>query len=196
MKKEHVVLMLCTIVIAIPLVQSAFEGPNEVKEWFEELPVKKQKVTRLHFYLHDVFSGPTQSAYPVFTSNITSTSISNFGLGVIFDDLLTVEPDIGSMTIGRGQGLATSAAFEETRFLQVINFVFTQGKLNGSTLQVLGTNPLHNQVRELSIVGGTGFFRLARGTATLSNYTTSSSIRQYDILVLHYESKRCQNCYI
>ncbi|KAL7153189.1 hypothetical protein ABFS83_04G149600 [Erythranthe nasuta] len=43
------------------------------------------------------------------------------------------------------------------------NFVFTAGEFNGSTLCVLGRNPIEKSDRELPVVGGTGAFRMARG---------------------------------
>ncbi|KAK4411081.1 Dirigent protein 19 [Sesamum angolense] len=49
-------------------------------------------------------------------------------------------------------------------------FVFTEGKYNGSTVVVLGRNPIGEQYRELPIIGGTGVFRLARGVVTLQTY--------------------------
>nr|KAJ0192790.1 hypothetical protein LSAT_V11C800439670 [Lactuca sativa] len=82
---------------------------------------------------------------------------------------MTVERDPRSMMIGKGQGFSGSASLEQPGFLMNMNFVFTQGKFNGSTLQVFGTNPIRNQFREMSVVGGTGVFRLARGIATFRN---------------------------
>ncbi|KAL4572889.1 hypothetical protein LXL04_019677 [Taraxacum kok-saghyz] len=188
MKKEHVMLILCTIVIAIPLVQSISEGRKGVEKWFKQLPLKKQKVTKLHFYFHDTTTGPSQTAYQIFESNISSTTITQFGRAFMFDNPLTVEPDVRSMTIGKGQGFFGAASFERPRFLMNLNFVFTQGKFNGSTLQFLGTNPILNPVREMSIVGGTGVFRLARGIATAETYflNDTSSIVEYNLVVLHY----------
>ncbi|CAI9265882.1 unnamed protein product [Lactuca saligna] len=189
MKKEHLILTLCTLfVIAIPLVQSISEGPKGVEKWFKELPHKKQRVTKLHFYFHDTTTGPGQTAYQVFESNISSTTITQFGRTFMFDNPLTVEPDARSMRIGKGQGFFGAASFEEPRFLMNLNFVFTQGKFNGSTLQFLGTNPILNRVREMSIVGGTGAFRLARGIAMAQTYflNDTSSIVEYNLVVLRY----------
>ena len=190
MKKEHVMLMLCAIVIAITLILRVSELPKEVEEWYKRRPLNKLKLTKLHFYQHDILSGTNQSGYPVYASNISSTSISNFGLGFVFDNILTVGPEYTSMRIGASQGLASSASMTEPRFHTIINFVFTQGRFNGSTLQILGSNPLLNQVREVSVVGGTGVFRLATGTATVRNftrhYTPSEFVRENYIYVLHY----------
>lgn len=182
------VLMLCTIFIAFPLVQSIFEGPKEVEEWFKELPIKKEKVTKLHFYFHDTTTGPGQTAHQIAESNISSTTITQFGRTFMFDNPLTVAPDIRSTRIGKGQGFFGAASFEEPRFLMNLNFVFTNRRYNGSTLQFLGTNPILHRVREMSIVGGTGVFRLARGIATAQTYflNDTSSIVEYNLVVVHY----------
>ncbi|KAL9996432.1 putative dirigent protein [Helianthus debilis subsp. tardiflorus] len=188
MKIESVGLMLCAMVMAIPWAQSVSEGPKGVEEWFKELPIKKQKVTKLHFYFHDTTTGPRQTAFQIAESNISSTTVTQFGRTFMFDNPLTVEPDARSMRIGKGQGFFGAASFEEPRFLMNLNFVFTQGKYNGSTLQFLGTNPILHRVREMSIVGGTGVFRLASGIATAQTYflNDTSSIVEYNLMVIHY----------
>ncbi|XP_071700706.1 dirigent protein 22-like [Rutidosis leptorrhynchoides] len=188
MCKEGVVLMLCAMVMVMPFVQSISQGPKGVEKWFKELPFKKEKVTKLHFYFHDTTTGPSQTAYQVAESNISSTTTTQFGRTFMFDNPLTVEPDIRSLKIGKGQGFFGAASFEEPRFLMNLNFVFTQGKYNGSTLQFLGSNPILEQVREMSIVGGTGIFRLARGIATLQTHfvNATSSIVEYSLVVVHY----------
>ncbi|WMV51597.1 hypothetical protein MTR67_044982 [Solanum verrucosum] len=48
-----------------------------------------------------------------------------------------------------------------------LNLVFTSDEYNGSTLSVLGRNPAF---REMPIVGGSGVFRLAQGSATAKMY--------------------------
>ncbi|PWA34897.1 plant disease resistance response protein [Artemisia annua] len=188
MKKEILVLMLCTMVIIMPFTQSMLEGPQEVEEWFKELPYKKEKVTKLHFYFHDTTTGPSQTAYQIAESNVSNTTVTQFGRTFMFDNPLTVEPDVRSLRIGKGQGFFGAASFEEPRFLMNLNFVFTQGKYNGSTLQFLGTNPIFHRVREMSIVGGTGVFRLARGIGSAQTFflNDTSSIVEYSLMVIHY----------
>ncbi|CAI9265579.1 unnamed protein product [Lactuca saligna] len=153
MNKEHVMLMLCTIIIAIPLLQSVSERPKSVQTWFrQELPLKKQKVTNLHFYFHDALGGQDRTVYPIFQLDITSTSITGFGFGFMFDNPMTVGPDPWLMRIGRGRGITGATALEKPGFLMNLNFIFTQGRFNGSTLQTLGTNPIQNQFLEMSLI--------------------------------------------
>ncbi|KAL4572884.1 hypothetical protein LXL04_019672 [Taraxacum kok-saghyz] len=188
MKKGNLILMLCTILIAIPLIESVSEGPKAVDKWFKEVALKKQKVTKLNFYFHDKIAPPSQTAYQVFESTLSSAGMAQFGRGYMFDNPLTVSPDLQSMSIGRGQGLSGAASLQEPRLLMNMNVVFTQGKFNGSTLQVLGANPILSPVREMSIVGGTGDFRLARGVATAQPYffNATATILEFNLIVLHY----------
>ncbi|KZV15627.1 hypothetical protein F511_39642 [Dorcoceras hygrometricum] len=71
-----------------------------------------------------------------------------------------------------------------------MNFVFTNGKYNGSTLSMFGRNPLSAAgARELSIIGGTGAFHLARGIATVRTYldfdATGYGIFNYTLYVIY-----------
>lgn len=45
-------------------------------------------------------------------------------------------------------------------FLMTMNFAFTDGDYNRSTLSLLG--PVLHEYREMPIVGGSGVFRMAR----------------------------------
>ncbi|KVH90884.1 Plant disease resistance response protein [Cynara cardunculus var. scolymus] len=63
--------------------------------------------------------------------------------------------------VGRAQGLYGVASQEETSMLVAMNFMFTTGKYNGSTLMVFGRNPVYQKVREMPVVGGSGLFRFA-----------------------------------
>ncbi|OWM69255.1 hypothetical protein CDL15_Pgr025442 [Punica granatum] len=47
-----------------------------------------------------------------------------------------------------------------------MNFAFVEGKYNGSSLTVLGRNPVFDAVREMPVVGGIGLFRFAHGDSS------------------------------
>ncbi|KAH7847652.1 hypothetical protein Vadar_028565 [Vaccinium darrowii] len=105
-------------------------------------------------------------------------------------DSLTVEPEPNSTVVGRATGLYVSAGLDQLGLLRTFTFVFTTEKYNGSTLSVLGWNPVLDTYREISIIGESSVFRLARGTATCKttwlNLTTGDAVVEYNVVALHY----------
>lgn len=190
MGKLIIFLMLTTILITMPLVQGFGKDPKAVEDWFKKLRTKKEKLTKLHFYFHDTLSGKNPTGYKVAQSNITSTSPTFFGMVNMIDDPLTIGPEPNSPVIGQAQGLYGSAGLEEVSLMMNMNFVFTNGEYNGSTLSVLGRNPALDEYREMPIQGGSGVFRLARGIATAKtywvNFTSGDAIVEYNVMVMHY----------
>lgn len=108
----------------------------------------------------------------------------------MIDDPLTVGPERSSKIIGRAQGIYASACLSETRLLMALNYVFLEGKYNGSSLSILGTNPVFSTVREMPVVGGSGLFRFASGYALaktrMFNISNGDAVVEYNVYVLHY----------
>nr|XP_043608948.1 dirigent protein 22-like [Erigeron canadensis] len=150
----------------------------------------RQNLTRLHFFFHDVVGGPNATAIRVAEAPVTNTSPTAFGFVAINDNLLTVGPDPNSTRVGRSQGMYASADFDEMSFMLVQNYVFEDERFNGSTLSILGRNPILSSVREFPVVGGTGVFRFASGYAEARTYffnaTNGDAIVEYNVYVLHY----------
>ncbi|KAA8518309.1 hypothetical protein F0562_015808 [Nyssa sinensis] len=155
----------------------------------EAFRIKKEKLSHLHFYFHDIVSGRSPTAVRV--TEPATTNRSSFGFGAVFmmDDPLTVKPEPSSKLVGRAQGIYASAAQNELGLLMVLNFAFTEGKYNGSTLSVLGRNGVFLTVREMPIVGGSGLFRFASGYAQAKTHTidlkTGDAVVEYNVYVLH-----------
>ncbi|CAI9765454.1 unnamed protein product [Fraxinus pennsylvanica] len=99
--------------------------------------------------------------------------------------------DRNSEKVGRARGLITFTDLQESALTMNLNFVFTSGPYNGSTLCMLGRNPMGKKYRELAIVGGTGVFRMARGYASTNVYSydvkTSYGVLEYNIHVAYLE---------
>ena len=154
------------------------------------LGLKREKLSHLHFYFHDILSGPKPSAVRVAQAAMTNTSSTSFGAVSVIDDALTILPDNSSKVVGRAQGIYASASQSEIGLLMVLNFAFIEGEYNGSTLSVLGRNSILSTVRELPIVGGSGVFRFARGYAHAKTYTfdtkTGDAVVEYNVYALHY----------
>ncbi|GLU19536.1 hypothetical protein SLE2022_357820 [Rubroshorea leprosula] len=154
----------------------------------ESIGLGKEKLSHFRLYWHDVVSGrkPT-SVQVVQPSNITATG---FGIISMIDDPLTDGPEMSSKMVGRAQGFYALASQEEIGLLMSMNFAFTEGKYNGSTITVLGRNTVLSKVREMPVIGGSGLFRFARGYVQARTHTfdqkTGDAIVQYTCYVLHY----------
>ncbi|XAR70052.1 hypothetical protein NMG60_11001871 [Bertholletia excelsa] len=152
--------------------------------------LKREKLSHLNFYFHDIVSGKQPTAVRVAEAAMTVRSPTLFGAVVMMDDPLTTAPEMSSEQVGRAQGIYSSADLNELGLLMVLNFAFTSGKYNGSTLSVLGRNPVFETVREMPVVGGTGLFRFARGYAHArthwSNLTSGDAVVEYNVYVFHY----------
>ncbi|XP_059651943.1 dirigent protein 22-like [Cornus florida] len=158
------------------------------EEVSEAIAIKRiEKTSHLHFYFHDILSGKHPSAVQIVTA---PNSTTGFGSTMMADDALTEGPDLTSKHIGRAQGIYAVASQSEFSLLLVMNYVFEEGKYNGSGISILGRNPVLNDVREMPIVGGCGLFRYARGYALAHtiwlDYKTGDATVEYNVYVMHY----------
>ncbi|KAJ0969031.1 hypothetical protein J5N97_021908 [Dioscorea zingiberensis] len=153
----------------------------------------KEKVTQLHFFLHDTISGDNPSAVLVAQRNGTKVgngSPGQFGEVYVVDDPLTESPDPNSKVVGHAQGLYVFAGRKELLLVFAVDFGFTSGEFNGSSISVLSRNPIMETDREVAVVGGRGKFRMARGFANLHTYsfntTSGDAVVEYNVTVFHY----------
>ncbi|KAF8019832.1 hypothetical protein BT93_G0506 [Corymbia citriodora subsp. variegata] len=155
-----------------------------------ELGLKKEKLSQLHFYFHDIVSGRNPTAVRVAEAKMTNSSATGFGAVVMIDDPLTEGPEMSSKEVGRAQGIYALASQNDVGLLMVQNYVFSEGKYNGSTLSVLGRNAVFSGVREMPIVGGSGLFRFARGYVRAKTHEfdlkTGDACVEYNVYVFHY----------
>ncbi|XP_004492507.1 dirigent protein 19-like [Cicer arietinum] len=150
---------------------------------------KKEKLSHLKFYWHDIVSGNNPSSITIVPSPLKNSATS-FGFVNMIENPLTLGPKLSSKLVGKAQGFYASTSLSEVDLLMAMNFAITQGKYNGSTITILGRNPILDKVREMPIVGGSGLFQFARGYAQLRTHSFSSktndAIVEYNIYVLHY----------
>lgn len=156
----------------------------------DQLGLKNRKLTHLHFYLHENITGPFPNVVRVAQAPVTDKSSSLFGAVNVVDDLILLGPDRGSKQIGRAQAVTAFASQNDVAILMAINFAFTEGKYNGSTVTVLGRNMVFTELREMPVVGGTGVFRLASGyVKTRTHFMDLKAgiiVLEYDVYVFHY----------
>lgn len=170
-------------IITMPEASAASQN-HPVEEWFRNLNLaEEEKFTKLHFYIHDFVSGENQTVYNVAESAITSDSVSYFGRVQVVDHLITVGPEIDSEKVGRVQGIHVMADLHEAAISVNWNFLFN----DGSTITVLGRLVAFAKEGELSIVGGTGEYLMARGVAfkrtLVMDSDTLNSIMEYTMYV-------------
>lgn len=155
-----------------------------------KIGLRKEKMSHLRFFFHDIVSGPNPTAVRIAGATMTSKSPTLFGAVAMIDDPLTIGPSPTSKLVGRAQGFYASASQEDTALLMAMNFAFMSGKYNGSSLTILGRNRVFSDVREMPVIGGSGLFRLARGYALAHTRTldlkTGDAIVEYNVYVLHY----------
>ncbi|KAF3337767.1 dirigent protein 21-like protein [Carex littledalei] len=129
-----------------------------------------EKPVHFHFYQHKTVSGSNPSAVKVVKGPIPlPVGPYSFGDIVVVDDPLTKGPDPNSPLLGRAQGLYTVMNSPTVEW--VFNIVLTCGEYNGSSIAIMGRDEIPLPVRELSVVGGTGAFRMARGYVLLKTYS-------------------------
>ncbi|XP_057521651.1 dirigent protein [Amaranthus tricolor] len=126
------------------------------------------------FYFHDVLYNGKNSknatsaivGAPAWANTTIIAGQSHFGDLIIFDDPITITNDFHSDPIGRAQGFYVYDKKDVFTAWLGFSFVFNSTQNKGS-LNFAGADPLMNKTRDISIIGGTGDFFMARGIATL-----------------------------
>lgn len=168
----------------ISLPESSEDPHPSLEHLFRNLNLaEEEKFTKLHFYIHDFVTGENQSVYNIAESSITSDSASWFGRVQVADHLITTGPELDSEKVGRVQGIHVMADLHVAALGANWNFVFN----DGSTITVVGRLVALAKEGELSIVGGTGRYRMARGVALkrtlVMDPDTYNSIMEYTLYV-------------
>lgn len=145
-----IMLVFMAAMATIPVTSGISTGePIEVENWFKKLGTKEEKVTRLHFYFHDINRVTSEV---VANANNTATSPTLFGMVKVCDDPVTVGPEFLSKQVGRLQGSYSYASTRDVNFICDLTLIFTNIKYNGSTIIISGSN-----------LPRTGVFGMAQG---------------------------------
>ncbi|RVW38929.1 Dirigent protein 23 [Vitis vinifera] len=150
----------------------------------------KLKQTQVVFYMHDWETGANVTAIPIAGLPKKPWAVGTFATIIAIDDALTETIDRNSAQIGRAQGIYVNSALDGSDLHFLMSVVFTNKQYNGSSLEIQGANRFFNKYREVSVVSGTGMFRLARGYAILEtvylDLPVSNAIIRWNVTVLHY----------
>ncbi|KAF7810065.1 dirigent protein 16-like [Senna tora] len=87
-----------------------------------------------------------------------------FGTITVIDDVLTIQPELGSQTIGKAQGVYVASSADGSRQMMVFTAMFEGGEY-GDSLNFYGVYKIGSTMSHLSVIGGTGKFKNARGFA-------------------------------
>ncbi|PKI73619.1 hypothetical protein CRG98_005993 [Punica granatum] len=105
---------------------------------------RKEKLSHFRLYWHDVASGKNPTSISVVKP--VNGSQTFFGAVNMIDNALTLGPDPSSKL-----GFYAQTAQDQVDLLMAMNFAFVEGKYNGSSITVLGRNPVFD-----ALVGGVG----------------------------------------
>ncbi|CAI0468841.1 unnamed protein product [Linum tenue] len=178
------ILLLVTISIAVSTPSAQAQPPTN---WAKRLDSGHgpEAITNLQFYFHDIVSGRNPTAVQIIKP---ASGSSGFGQVNVADEPLTVGPDASSKVVGRAQGMygVASQSMTDMALLMVLSYGFTDGPYKGSSLSIVGRNPVMSPTRELPVLGGTGVFRMARGYAlmkTVSVNAAGDAVVHYNVTV-------------
>ncbi|KAL4347345.1 hypothetical protein GQ457_17G002250 [Hibiscus cannabinus] len=149
-----------------------------------------KKVTNLHFFFRGTVGSPNATTITVARANATGNDNSSpFSPNsmVVHDAPLTAGLEPTSEIIGNAQGLEVFPGHDTTSVVVYLDFGFTKGDLNGSSISVFSRNPVTETERELAVVGGRGKFRLAKGFALLkTRFLSNTNVTvEYNVTVIH-----------
>ena len=145
---------------------------------------------RMRLFMHDVLVGPGATAVGVVNGTgpvlLGGDPPLRFGQVVMFDDVLTEEASPALTPLGNVQGFYAFASMHSPALLFCMNLVLTAGPYSGSTFTVVGRDNIVDPLRELSVVGGTGRFRMATGYVlwrTSSWEVQKNAVLELDVFV-------------
>ncbi|XWS48857.1 hypothetical protein CRYUN_Cryun13aG0112700 [Craigia yunnanensis] len=126
------------------------------------------------FYFHDIiYNGKNAKnatsaivGAPEWGNRTLLSGQNHFGDLVVFDDPITLDSNLHSTPVGRAQGFYIYDRKDIYTAWLGFSFVFNSTEHKGS-INFAGADPLMNKTRDISVIGGTGDFFMARGVATL-----------------------------
>ncbi|KAF2286304.1 hypothetical protein GH714_013682 [Hevea brasiliensis] len=140
------VMILCVVV-----------GHAQEGYYSETIPAvhMEEKMTKLHFFLHDILSGQNPAVVQIAKANLPqNNSFASFGTLSATNDAMRVGVEPTSKLIGRAKGLyvlASQGQDDEMALVMYMDFGFTTGKFNGSSFVVCSRNPVMETQRELAV---------------------------------------------
>ncbi|KAL0659641.1 hypothetical protein Bca4012_080226 [Brassica carinata] len=119
------------------------------------------------FYFHDILYDGDNVANATSAAIVSPPGLGNFKFGkfVIFDGPITMDKNYLSEPVARAQGFYFYDMKTDFNSWFSYTLVFNSTEHKG-TLNIMGADLMMEPTRDLSVVGGTGDFFMARGIAT------------------------------
>ncbi|KAJ0105866.1 hypothetical protein Patl1_17604 [Pistacia atlantica] len=128
-------------------------------------------------YYHDILFGRTRNILSNSTSyritNATNLGNYQFGSLIIFDDPITKDENLRSPPVAAAQGMYVYDMRTDYSTFFAFSLIFNSTEHKG-TINIMGSDPLGAPTRDLSVVGGTGDFFMARGIVTFTTEAIES----------------------
>ncbi|GJN08534.1 hypothetical protein PR202_ga26468 [Eleusine coracana subsp. coracana] len=125
---------------------------------------------RMTVYYHDILYNGENHANATSSAITQPTELSRstyFGELVVFDDVVTAEQALSSEPVARAQGFYFYDKKGGFSSWFAFSLVFNSTAYRG-TLELVGADVSVDKIRDISVIGGTGDFFMARGIATVS----------------------------
>ncbi|XP_015896530.3 dirigent protein-like [Ziziphus jujuba] len=161
-------LAISALILFFLLINGSTSSSGPTRKKYSRRPCK-----RLVLYFHDIIYNGNNSknatsaivGSPPWGTKTILAGKNHFGNVVVFDDPITLDSNLHSPPVGRAQGFYIYDRKDYFTAWLGFSFWFNSTDHKG-TLQFIGADPL-NKTRDISVVGGTGDFFMARGIATL-----------------------------
>eukprot|EP01018_Ginkgo_biloba_P015340 Gb_40991 [translate_table: standard] len=151
-------------------------GSADAHGWTNNNKMKNlpEPCRNLVLYFHDIIYNGSNAdnatsalvAAPEGANLTTLTGNDHFGDVAVFDDPITLDNNLHSPPVGRAQGLYLYDMKNTFSAWLGFTFVLNSSDYKG-TITFSGADPILVNSRDISVVGGTGDFMMARGIATI-----------------------------
>ncbi|KAK9020970.1 hypothetical protein V6N11_010981 [Hibiscus sabdariffa] len=168
---KSLVVKSCCLVFLVLFVSTHCSVSATNKPLDPEKPCK-----RFVLYYHNILFGgdDVANATSAATANATRLGNTNFGMLVVFDDPMTKDQHLLSPPVARAQGFYFYDMKTTFNAWFAYTLVFNSSDYKG-TLNIMGADMMMEKTRDLSVVGGTGDFFMARGIATFQTMTVEGA---------------------
>ncbi|CAI9113226.1 OLC1v1013796C1 [Oldenlandia corymbosa var. corymbosa] len=165
-------------------------NPKAVEEWPKRFPNAMPKHTKFRLYLNNILTMDPPASVAVAKATTTDSTPTSFGLVRVIDGPMAEQPmneNPNATIVARVQGLGVFASHTEVGILEAISFVFVDGEFKGSTLTALGRLAPAEGWCDISVIGGSGEFRMAQGIISSRIYYIDPTVGDVQEMIFDFD---------